>query len=148
MTSVRLRLAPESVAAAGGTLAGIAQRMADDVAVLENTVHGAAHPWGDDESGSTFAVAYSSILGHALAALGSYVQQVGDAALTLAVQARSMAGTDADAAASFVSLAPPTDRVEPVCLARPADRVEPVPLAPPADLVGPGASGCSGGPGT
>ena len=97
---------PDTVAAAGGALAGIAQRMADDVAELETTVHGAGNPWGDDESGTAFAVAYQSILGQALGALGSYVQQVGDAALNLAAQARAMADTDAETAASLISLVP------------------------------------------
>jgi hypothetical protein len=98
---VRLQLDPDSIAAAGGVLAGIAQRMADDVAVLESTVHGPGAPWGDDESGSAFAVAYQSVLGHALGALGSYVQQMGDAALNLAVQARALADTDAESASAL-----------------------------------------------
>ena len=104
MVSVRLQLDPDSVAAAGGALAGVAQRMADDVAVLENTVHGAGDPWGDDEGGSAFALAYQAVLGHALGALGSYVQQMGDAALTLAAQAREMAAADTESAAALASV--------------------------------------------
>ncbi|MEU4420036.1 hypothetical protein AB0F81_05385 [Actinoplanes sp. NPDC024001] len=107
MVSVRLHLDAQTVAAAGGALAGIAQRMADDVALLENTVHGPGNPWGDDESGTAFAVAYQAVLGHALTALGSYVQQVGDAALTLAVQARALTGTDAESAAALAAFVPP-----------------------------------------
>ncbi|WP_433827591.1 hypothetical protein ACQP2E_37025 [Actinoplanes sp. CA-015351] len=82
------------VVSAGSALAGVAQRMADDVAVLENTVAGSGNPWGDDESGSTFAIAYQAVLGHALGALGSYVQQMGDAALSLTLQAHAVASAD------------------------------------------------------
>lgn len=113
MMSVRVQLDPDSVAAAGGALAGVAQRMADDVAVLETTVHGAAHPWGEDESGTVFAVAYQSVLGHALRALGSYVQQMGDAALTLSMQARAMAQIDTDAAAALTAPLAPVRPPEP-----------------------------------
>lgn len=99
MVSVGLRMDPESVAAAGSTLASVAQRMADDVAALETTVLG--HPWGGDETETAFAVAYQAVLGHALTALGSHVQQVGEAALTLAEQARAVAAVDSEAAAAL-----------------------------------------------
>ncbi|MFC7530399.1 hypothetical protein [Actinoplanes sp. GCM10030250] len=98
---MRLQMDPESVAAAGRALAGVAQRMAEDVAALETTVLGAGNPWGGDESGSAFAMAYQGVLGHALGALGSYVQQVGDAAVTLALQARSVGEVDSSSAASI-----------------------------------------------
>ncbi|WP_229067764.1 hypothetical protein [Actinoplanes sp. DH11] len=101
--SVRLHLDPAAIAAAGSTLAGVAQRMAADVAELESTVAGPGNPWGDDESGSAFAVAYQAVLGHALGALGSYVQQMGDAALSLTLQARAVESADAEAAASLRS---------------------------------------------
>ncbi|GAA0438796.1 hypothetical protein Aca07nite_49870 [Actinoplanes capillaceus] len=99
--SERIRLDPEAVASSGRALAGIAQRMADDVAVLETTVAGPGNPWGGDESGGVFAVAYQAVLGHALQALGSHVQQMGEAALTLTEQARAVAATDASAAAAL-----------------------------------------------
>ncbi|MEU4691748.1 hypothetical protein [Actinoplanes sp. NPDC023714] len=96
--NVRMHLDPDAVAATGSTLAGIAQRMAEDVAVLDATVAGPGNPWGADESGSAFAVAYQAILGHALGALGSYVSQMGDAALGLTMQARSIAAADSSSA--------------------------------------------------
>jgi hypothetical protein len=99
--SVRLNLDPEIVAAAGSALAGVAQRMADDVAVLEGTVAGPGSPWGDDESGGVFAVAYQAVLGHALQALGSHVQQIGEAAIGLYAHASAIASTDAAAAAEL-----------------------------------------------
>ncbi|WP_433792497.1 hypothetical protein [Actinoplanes sp. CA-252034] len=96
-----MQVDPQTVAAAGSALAGIAQRMADDIAALENTVAGPAAPWGDDESGGVFALAYQSVLGHALQALGSHVQQIGDAAVGLHHQARAIAAADAEAGAEL-----------------------------------------------
>jgi hypothetical protein len=101
--NVRVHLDPQTVAAAGSALAGIAQRMADDIAALETTVTGPAAPWGDDESGSMFALAYQSVLGHALQALGSHVQQIGEAAIDLHTQARAIAAVDAEAAARLTA---------------------------------------------
>jgi hypothetical protein len=99
--NVRVQVDPQTVAAAGSALAGIAQRMADDIAALETTVAGPAAPWGDDENGSMFAVAYQAVLGHALQALGSHVQQIGEAALDLHTQARAIAAVDDEAAAGL-----------------------------------------------
>lgn len=99
--NVQLKLDPDTVAESGRTLAGIARRMADDVAVLEATVHGPGNPWGEDESSGLFAIAYQQVLGHALQALGSYVQEMGEAAVALTETARAVAATD-DAAASAI----------------------------------------------
>jgi hypothetical protein len=104
--NVQLKLDPDNVAAAGSTLAGVAQRMADDVAVLEATVTGAGNPWGDDDSGSVFALAYRAVLGHALQALGSHVQQMGEAALDLHLQARAIASADLEAATDLAAADP------------------------------------------
>ena len=103
MASVRVRIDPDAIAAAGSTLAAVAQRMADNVAVLEATVAGPGNPWGDDESGTVFAVAYQAVLGHALGALGAGVEQVGSAALALTVQARAIAAVDAEAGAALAA---------------------------------------------
>ena len=104
--NVRLNVDPANVAAAGSTLAGVAQRMADDVAVLASTVTGAGNPWGDDASGSVFALAYQAVLGHALQALGSHVQQMGEAALDLHLQARAIASADRAGAADLTGVDP------------------------------------------
>lgn len=92
--SVRLSIDPESLAGSGRALASVAQRMADDLAVLETTVHGTGNPWGTDENGSVFAVAYQAVLGHALQALGTYVQEMGEAAVTLTATAHAVAAND------------------------------------------------------
>jgi hypothetical protein len=102
MVSVRLQIDPDAVAAAGRTLAGVAQRMASDVAALETTVMGAGDPWRGE--GTPIALAYQAVLGQALNALGSYVQQVGEAAVTLTVQARDVALADADSASGLLDV--------------------------------------------
>ncbi|GLW27429.1 hypothetical protein [Actinoplanes regularis] len=101
VTGPLLRIDPESVAAAGRDLAGVAQRMADDVAELETVVGGASGPWGGDEAGSVFALAYRAVVDVALEALGSYTEQVGFAAATLVLQARTVAAEDAENAVSL-----------------------------------------------
>jgi hypothetical protein len=96
----QLRVDPETVAAAGRDLAGVAQRMADDVASLESVVGGSS-PWGGDETGGVFAIAYRAVVDTALDALGSYTEQVGFAAATLVMQARSITAADAENADSL-----------------------------------------------
>lgn len=99
--SVRVKLDPQAVAAAGSALAGITRQMAEDLTVLANTVTGPGNPWGADQNGSAFALAYQAVLGHALQSLGSHVQQLGEAALDLHLQARTVAAVDDEAAAGL-----------------------------------------------
>ena len=94
MVSDRLSLDPDSVAAAGRDLAGVASRMLDETAALESAVTGSGSPWGGDEAGSVFALAYQAVVGEAFEAFASYTEQVGFAAATLVMQARTAAGTD------------------------------------------------------
>ncbi len=107
MVSGQLRIDPESVATAGRNLAGIAQRMADDVSSLATAVGAASDPWGGDETGSTFALAYRAVRDIALDAMDSYTEQVGFAAATLVVQARSVAAADAAHASSLYDVTGP-----------------------------------------
>ncbi|MFI1990716.1 hypothetical protein [Actinoplanes sp. NPDC020271] len=135
--SGQLRVDPESVAAAGRDLAGIAQRMADDVASLETAVGAASDPWGADETGSTFALAYRAVRDLALDAMGSYTEQVGFAAATLMMQARSVAAADAANASSLYDVtAAPTGAPAPA-----ADFAAGGPFAVGSAAVGSAASG-------
>ncbi|MFC3990914.1 hypothetical protein [Actinoplanes siamensis] len=99
--SGRLRIDPDSVAAAGRDLAGVARRMADDLGTLETAVGASSSPWGADEAGSVFGLAYRAAADLALEAIGSYTEQVGFAAATLIVQARSVVAEDAAAASDL-----------------------------------------------
>ncbi|BCY07061.1 hypothetical protein [Actinoplanes sp. L3-i22] len=101
MVNERLRLDPEHVAAAGRNLAGIAQRMADDLTTLEAAVGAGSDPWGTDETGSVFALAYRAVRDVALDAMGSYTEQVGFAATTLVMLAGSVVDSDEAGAADI-----------------------------------------------
>jgi hypothetical protein len=74
--------------------------MADDVTSLEGVVGGSS-PWGADEAGGVFAIAYRAVVDTALDAMNSYTEQVGFAAATLVMQARSVAAADAEGADSL-----------------------------------------------
>jgi len=93
-----LEIRPESLQAAGSSLARTAEQMADEVTGLQSTVTGSGNPWGADETGTMFAGIYNLVLDHTLEALGSYVEQVGYAAAALTTQAQEMVATDQAAA--------------------------------------------------
>ena len=97
MTGGQIRVQPESLLTAGSSLARTAGEMADAVTHLQGAVIG-NNPWGGDETGTMFAGIYKVVLGHALKALGSYVEQVGYAGAALVQQAQEVVGSDAAAA--------------------------------------------------
>jgi hypothetical protein len=103
----QLRLDPESVAAAGRDLAGVAQRMADDLGQLERAIGGSPNPFGGGETGGVVSMAYQAVVATALDAIGSYTEQVGFAAATLVMEARAVAAEDAEGAASLYAGATP-----------------------------------------
>lgn len=93
-----MRIDPESLTAASARLAGLAGQMADEAAALEAAVTGSGNPWGGDETGTLFSGLYTAVLGNALQALGSYIEQVGYAAGGLSMQAKSVVESDTTAA--------------------------------------------------
>ena len=93
----QIDIQPESLQAAGQTLAQLADQMADDVTQLQTAVT-SDNPWGGDETGTLFSGIYNAVLGHTLEALGSYVEQTGYAAAALVQQAQEAVETDASAA--------------------------------------------------
>ena len=93
-----MRIDPESLTAASARLAGLAGQMADEAATLEAAVTGSGNPWGGDETGTLFSGLYTAVLGNALQALGSYIEQVGYAAGGLSMQAKSVVESDTTAA--------------------------------------------------
>jgi hypothetical protein len=94
----RIDIQPESLATAGSSLAQTAEQMADTFTGLQDAVTGSGNPWGGDETGTLFSGVYTAVLGHALDALGSYVEQVGYAGIALSRQAAELAETDSAAA--------------------------------------------------
>ena len=101
MSGGQIDIQPESLEAAGRTLAQVAQQMADAVANLQTAVT-ASNPWGGDETGTLFSAVYNEVLGQALTGLTSYVEQTGYAAAALVQQASEAVETD-DAAASQIT---------------------------------------------
>ena len=97
MTGGQVEIQPESLQAAGSSLARTAGEMADAVTQLQGAVTG-NNPWGGDETGTRFAGIYNAVLGHTLEALGSYVEQVGYAGAALVRQAQEAVDTDEAAA--------------------------------------------------
>jgi hypothetical protein len=93
----QIDIRPESLQGAGRTLAQVAGQMADDVTHLQTAVT-SGNPWGGDETGTVFAGVYNAVLGHALEALASYVEQTGYAAAALVQLAQDAVETDASAA--------------------------------------------------
>ena len=98
MSAGQIDIRPESLAASGSRLAQVAEQMADAVTQLEAAVTGSGNPWGGDETGTLFAGIYNAVLGQALDALGSYVEQVGYAGAALVAEAREMVQSDTAAA--------------------------------------------------
>jgi uncharacterized protein YukE len=94
----QIDIRPESLSAAASSLARTGQEMADAVTGLQAAVTGSGNPWGGDEAGTMFSAVYGLVLGNALEALSSYVEQVGFAAMALSQQAREVAAADEDAA--------------------------------------------------
>jgi uncharacterized protein YukE len=94
----QIDIRPESLSAAGSSLARTAGHMADAVNGLQVAVTGSGNPWGGDEAGTMFSAVYTVVLGNALDALSSYVEQVGYAAVALSRQAGEVAASDEAAA--------------------------------------------------
>jgi len=85
---------PESLNSAGSHLTELGQQMMNGLQDLQNTVTGSGNPWGGDEQGTLFAGIYAMVLGKAIEAIGSHVQQVGQAGAGLAQQAELMSKTE------------------------------------------------------
>lgn len=98
VSSGQIDIQPESLQTAGSSLAQTAEQMADAVTHLQSAVT-SNNPWGGDETGTLFSGIYTAVLTHALDALGSYVEQVGYAAVALSQQAKDAVATDSAAAA-------------------------------------------------
>jgi len=64
--STPLDITPESLDLAGTQLTTLAQQMMDDLQQLQGTVTGSVNPWGADEQGSIFAMAYGYVLNAAM----------------------------------------------------------------------------------
>jgi hypothetical protein len=90
----QLHVDPETIRQDGTQLTRLAGEMASELRQLQATVTGSGNPWGADQQGDMFAQLYGAVLGKALEALGSYVEQVGHAGAGLTRQAESYLHTE------------------------------------------------------
>jgi hypothetical protein len=97
------RINPDQLMDSARAMAACAEDLANQVNALQSTVT-TGNPWGADEQGSMFGALYNAVLGHALEALGSHVDQLGEAAAGLATMANSTKEVDAGAAAHLQAL--------------------------------------------
>jgi hypothetical protein len=97
------RLNPEELLGAAQELGACADDLGAGLTRLQATVT-TENPWGADEAGSLFALAYLEVLGHALDVLGSHVDLIGDAADGIADMAMDARQSDEDSEAILVNL--------------------------------------------
>jgi hypothetical protein len=101
-----MTVTPETMAQDGQTLIGVADDMASGLSGLQGTVQGDGNPWGSDEQGSLFGVAYQLVLGKAFEAITSHVEQVGYAGQALVAQAGGYDQVETGTSQQLRTLAP------------------------------------------
>jgi hypothetical protein len=94
---------PDELSTAGNAIGGCAEDLGAGLQSLQATVT-TDNPWGNDEPGSLFGMAYVAVLSHALEAIGTHVEQLVVAADGLASWAASVAQTESDNADGFTAL--------------------------------------------
>jgi hypothetical protein len=98
-----MQIDPNQVGSAANDIAASAQDLGTALTQLQTTVT-TKNPWGSDEPGSLFGMAYVEVLGHALQVLGSHADLMMGAATGLADMANSVAQTDQAGAAHMNSI--------------------------------------------
>jgi hypothetical protein len=95
VTGAGFRIDPQVLASSGTSVGQCATDLAGAVQRLQATVT-SSNPWGGDEPGTVFGMAYTAVLGHALEVYASHVEQLGFAAEGLSTWANTI--TEADSA--------------------------------------------------
>lgn len=89
---------------AAQTIGGTGERLDGQVQQLQATVTGSGNPWGADEPGSVFGMAYVEVVQHALDVYASMAEQLLDVAGKLATGADNHEFTDVGAADLFTRM--------------------------------------------
>lgn len=89
---------------AAQTIGGGGERLGAQVQQLQVTFNGAGNPWGGDEPGTVFGMAYVEVVQHALDVYASMAEQLLDVADGLATSADNHELTDSDNAALFTRM--------------------------------------------
>jgi hypothetical protein len=82
-----MKIDPDQLASSATAIAHTAESFADGLDGLEATVT-TGNPWGGDEAGSLFGLAYLEVLNHAMDVLGSHLGQLVEAAEGLGMMAQ------------------------------------------------------------
>lgn len=90
-----IRIDPADLDSVSRSINGCAEQLMTGLQQLETTVT-SRNPWGSDEPGTVFGMAYTALLGHALETLASHVQQLADAAQGLATWSSTTQRADSD----------------------------------------------------
>lgn len=93
--------------AASQEIRGTGERLSQEVRSLEGSVTGSGSPWGGDEAGTVFGMAYTEVLGHALDVYASMAEQLADVAERLGAGADNHERTDSGNAQLFTRLGLP-----------------------------------------
>jgi hypothetical protein len=98
-----MRVDPDELVDAAQQVGQCAVDLSNSLTELQATMT-SNNPWGGDEPGTLFGLAYIEILGHAMQVYGSHVEQLGEAAQGLADWAMSTAQTDQGIADRFTAI--------------------------------------------
>lgn len=97
------RADPDVLAAAAQSVDRSVQSLASSLQGLQATVT-SQNPWGADEPGTIFGMAYSVVLNHALETISSHVEMLADARDGLGVWANTLVEVDAQVAETMRSV--------------------------------------------
>ncbi len=98
-----MRVEPEQLASAAQEIGGCGDDLGRSLDGLQSTVT-SGNPWGGDEPGTLFGMAYVEILSYAMEVYGSHVDQLAEAAQGLDEWARTTTQTDQGNADQFTAI--------------------------------------------
>lgn len=84
---------PDTLAQAAQGVGAATQDVGTQLTALQATLTSHS-PWGADEQGTIFGSVYCAVLGHALEAMGSHYEKLGEGANGLAAWGQQMAVTE------------------------------------------------------
>jgi hypothetical protein len=91
---------PERLAAAGQSLQTVGESLGSALTQVQTTLTSNS-PWGADEAGTVFGMAYTALLSHALEAMGSHAGAVHDGAHGLGAMAAIYDGFEKNLKSGF-----------------------------------------------
>jgi hypothetical protein len=96
---------PDRLAAAAQGLQGVGESLYSAITDVATTLTSAS-PWGGDDAGTVFGMAYGALLGHALEAMQSHVEKVFVSAQGVMSMAQAYGGTEQRVKQDFDAMKP------------------------------------------